>query len=683
MTSESNVYRACGAERLSGGSCRRIPAKGQSRCMHHGGAGRPKRKPKRKRKRKRKPCTFKDSGGSCPKEMINGTAYCEDHSLNHKKGLVDENSKKMGIAGFNIDTAYFLCYVKIPDDDMNWLIENREAARKACEVGAVDVGAGVSRTVNKSVKVEAYGMVWNVCPNALPGYRVMIENDNFAIVFRQVKGKSWSKTASMKVMARSKGLWFFGPKKIFDWVNDIVCLVHCDKERGRPHTRFSRIDMCLDFFGHDFSASSEPNFVRRAHSVELNSQELLIDKRSFLSRSKFTGLSFGRRTNGLYARLYLKSHEVNVSGKTWITDLWRDTPEAKAFRSENAVPVPMVTLKRSPWETARLNADIEKQKKLVTLYRRRIRKAKGVIIKAEKAGLEINPSVRKGLDGLRESLVTLSEGVKSRKAELKKPKEPSFVNTWRLEFEIGSPALATFFKKKKFFCKSEKAFPVPVPNKPLPKPVRANHGEIFSGLQSIWDYLTDRIKNEGWLSFRVPEGDNRSLWKHHKVWKLMHSFKWSELTELEPTALMRKRFRDADASKHIPSIAGHIFSFAKKHRIESMKEALEAVGGAVESYTAERFGSYEYAMAEKGFIFSENENRISELRTDLAQFRRAEKLRKQYKKSGKGSTKQPKAPLTAPEELPDDAGYWERLDYQRRLDEFENRIIHWLEHDDH
>lgn len=79
----------------------------------------------------------------------------------------------------------------------------------------------------------------------------------------------------------------------------------------------SRVDVYSDFQGWQPAASDLPRFVTRARARAQHFEPCL----SLHDGRRFTGFRFGR--DQLLARLYDKTHEIGLSGKSWVADLWQ------------------------------------------------------------------------------------------------------------------------------------------------------------------------------------------------------------------------------------------------------------------------------------------------------------------------------------------------------------------------
>jgi hypothetical protein len=108
-------------------------------------------------------------------------------------------------------------------------------------------------------------------------------------------------------------LWKLGAEAAIASAEAAMAAAVWDSNRGTPppvRAQISRIDLAVDFQGVSPTLADFPRFVTRANHIDTHSVQ-----------GHFTGYSFGR--GEIHARLYDKTAELLVSGKSWFREVWR------------------------------------------------------------------------------------------------------------------------------------------------------------------------------------------------------------------------------------------------------------------------------------------------------------------------------------------------------------------------
>ncbi|NQV07176.1 hypothetical protein HQ535_11535, partial [bacterium] len=111
-----------------------------------------------------------------------------------------------------------------------------------------------------------------------------------------------------------------GPEMCAGWFNNVVSSL---VPGGTP--KVSRVDLFMDVQGWAPTPEMRDRFVTRA-----------THRRLYEDEAEMNMLQFGKRGNGLYARIYNKSTETQKKGSVWWHDLWgeRWRPEEDVWRIE-------------------------------------------------------------------------------------------------------------------------------------------------------------------------------------------------------------------------------------------------------------------------------------------------------------------------------------------------------------
>jgi hypothetical protein len=122
------------------------------------------------------------------------------------------------------------------------------------------------------------------------------------------------------VQLHSKYLHSFG---LWPAVRLVEQTLRADVMAGSADPMVSRIDLYADVEGWPLQVEDLRRFVSRArgrggHPVAKEEGE----DRFFTLGQHLTGLDFGKRGGGVYARIYDKTAEIQKRGNTWLPDLW-------------------------------------------------------------------------------------------------------------------------------------------------------------------------------------------------------------------------------------------------------------------------------------------------------------------------------------------------------------------------
>jgi hypothetical protein len=150
------------------------------------------------------------------------------------------------------------------------------------------------------------------------GYRYRLFNKDLTLlVKRGVSASAPTVIAQLSSFLLWREGWRGAIRKVDALVGELLKLAKVD-----PCP--SRIDLCADFQGWVPREDDLPKFVCRAKY-----------RAAYMATTNLTGFTFGK--GRVVARLYDKSHEIKVSGKSWMWPIWQSggaTDDAPVWRLE-------------------------------------------------------------------------------------------------------------------------------------------------------------------------------------------------------------------------------------------------------------------------------------------------------------------------------------------------------------